>query len=338
MSIADDRKIAIIHAYADGPYDRSSFHFAGNAHLVADVASFLALDAIDSLRSFHHRGNKVSSAEVDESTKATAAESRHPLIGLVDHISVFPLTTNGVDLRIEDEDENENEKFLPDDTSYIPPDSHGLSCAYIGRQLLTKDIDVLYYGSAHPNQTPLATVRREQTKFFKSGGLLENEGTGSSGKRSSQQQVEQCTVGSPPFFVENYNILLSKNVSRKEAMKLTKMIRARDGGVVGVEALTLPYSDSRFEVACNLLKPEEGSVNDIEKVLDQWVEQGQDLCNEEHGTKCSKSYLVDDSYRVGTTSEQCIEVLNAQKLNQNGYIEKHDNNVRQKFISYLSTT
>ena len=38
------------HAYADGPYDRSSFHLAGCADYVAIVASHAATSAIDALQ------------------------------------------------------------------------------------------------------------------------------------------------------------------------------------------------------------------------------------------------------------------------------------------------
>ena len=44
-----DTSVAIVHAYADIPYDRSSFHLAGNADCVADVASRLICNALDEI-------------------------------------------------------------------------------------------------------------------------------------------------------------------------------------------------------------------------------------------------------------------------------------------------
>ena len=351
-----DKRIALIHAYADEPYDRSSFHLAGNAYLVADVASFIALDAIDSLQSYNNNNNRDGTLDKEKVGRDYGKEAKHPLIGLVDHISVMPLTpsdatTATATTATATNNEEEEIRFQPNGT-YIPSDSHGLSSVYIGKQLLQSeknDIDVLYYGSAHPNQTPLATVRREQTKFFKSGGLMDdNNNNNKDNQNCIMEKVRnQCTVGSPPFFVENYNILLSKNVSRKKAMKLTKMIRARDGGIAGVEALTLPYSDGRFEVACNLLCPHEGNVDDIEHVLSQWVKQEQTehqqilLEQTEDGgggeeTIRNRNYFVDDSYRVGTTSDQCMEVLNMLQSNHDGFDEKYDHTVRERFTSYFS--
>ena len=367
-------KIALVHAYADIPYDRSSFHLAGNAYLIADVVSFLTLDAIDSLKVLNESKimiNKKSNNNHNDNNDCDRQEknenkggdkSRHPLIGLVDHISVMPL--NEIENDINHDFINSSISCSSDksgkvetDSSYIPLDAHGLSCRHIGKQLQlkNKDIDIFYYGSANPNQTPLATIRREQTNFFQSGGLEKNmetsdnnnkkdENEGKQLQQSQQSKKNQCTIGSPPYFVENYNILLSKNVNKQNAMKLTKMVRARDGGVVGVEALTLPYSDGRFEVACNLLRPKEGSVNDIEHVLNQWVDHHQQQqkqqqskgSNHDQEVKWDKSFLVDDSYRVGTTSDQCMKVLNDFQSGGEDSWKRHDDKVRKRFESYFS--
>lgn len=42
-------RVALVHAYADGPYDRSSFHIAGSPSLVSTVVSWLATQAVNSL-------------------------------------------------------------------------------------------------------------------------------------------------------------------------------------------------------------------------------------------------------------------------------------------------
>jgi hypothetical protein len=42
-------KIAIVHAYADGPYNQSSFHLAGQSNPVVAVASELEKRAIPGL-------------------------------------------------------------------------------------------------------------------------------------------------------------------------------------------------------------------------------------------------------------------------------------------------
>lgn len=325
------KQIAVIHAYADQAYDRSSFHLAGNADLVADVASFVALDAIQSLRSFQ---NNHGSNDYDN-----GSSSKHPLIGLVDHISVMPLQNQVNAAQIDDCDTNKTvESYSSTEKNssesykeeFIPPDSHGLCCTFIGNQLIQNGIDVFYYGSAHPNHTPLSIVRREKTRFFNSGGLNNNS--------DEDNKCNQCTVGSPLHFVENFNILLSRNVDKKKAMNLTKMVRERDGGISGVEALTLPYSDGRFEVACNLLSPEKGSVDDIMKVLDAWIRKEQDDFQQEYGgtRTCSKEFLVESSYRVGTTSEQCLDILNNCKDDDEGFFNNYDETLSNRFCDYLN--
>ena len=322
QSIETSNKIALVHAYADGPYDRSSFHLAGNADLVADVASHVAIDAIDGLNSSEHMLNN------DHSEAASA----HPYVGLVDHISVMPLSIQN-EILVEQASgsitSTSQNGTSQNDGTFSPPDAHGLCSVFIGKQLSQKGIEVFYYGSAHPNQIPLATVRREKTHFFRSGGLDVN-----SSENDTVHNI--CTVGSPPLFVENYNILMSRNVNKKKAISLAKKIRERDGGITGVEALTLPYSQGRYEVACNLLRPNEGSVDDILHTLQKWVQ------NEQQDLKCIKSggqgYFIDNSYRVGTTVQQCIDALDKCEQDKISLLDNHDSAVIAKFHEYLLNT
>jgi hypothetical protein len=296
------------------------------------------------------------------------SSSKHPLIGLVDHISVMPLTNdnnkewnalsnnNSDDPQKQMQTQTQNQNQTP----YIPPDSHGLCSVYIGDKMLqhNKNIDVFYYGSAHPNHVPLATIRREKTKFFQSGGLdskstidTTTNTTDNSNNHNHNHETkpkDQCTIGSPTSFVENYNILLSRNVNKKQAMKLTKKIRERDGGIIGVEGLTLPYSEGRYEVACNLLHPKEGSSDDILRVLDEWVRDQKDQLEEEEeqqqrqqhldvlGDGMNKiDYFVDKSYRVGTTAEQCMDVLNRFDQEKGDTKADYDLEVAERFRQYF---
>jgi hypothetical protein len=45
-SHSNNHSLTVVHAYADGPYDRSSFHVAGSPCLVADIASRIATRAV----------------------------------------------------------------------------------------------------------------------------------------------------------------------------------------------------------------------------------------------------------------------------------------------------
>jgi len=87
----------------------------------------------------------------------------------------------------------------------------------------------------------------------------------------------------------------------------------------------LPYSDGRWEVACNLLRPcsDGATAEDIQCAVDQW-EKDQD-----------QGSLVGISYRVGTTLEQCLE---AWKRSNPSIAEKqeHDKVVTHRLENYLS--
>lgn len=273
LELAQRGPTAVVHAYADGIYNRSSFHLVGEAGQVVETATDLALMAIDALRK-------------DTSDLTTA--SPHPTVGIVDHIAVMPLF--GRDSSVA------TDPFEPNTPS-------GWAARKIGTGL-AKLVDVLYYGSAHPTSKSLADVRREQTSFFQS-------------TLSHQAPMRQVTtVGAPLGFVENYNIRL--RCPQSVARSLTRRVRERDGGLAGVEALTLAYGDC-FEVACNLLQPDLASAEDIQKVVEQWATENRDA-------------EVVDTYRVGTTSEQCQRVIELDDRSS------HDQGIQELFKTYLSAT
>ena len=301
------RSLAVVHAFADPVYNRSSFHLAGTFQNVASLAAQVALQA---LKEFQLEG------EEDESwpglpKKDSHGSHHHPTVGLVDHVSFMPLI--GVDNNVAD-------GFLPE---LGPSTASGKAAHLVGQQLKDKGgIHVEYYGSAHPQGTSLATVRREKTQFFQSGGLMVEDDSASNRITSSI-----AIVGAPSNFVENYNIRLS--CDKKKAQSLTKLLRERDGGLVGVEALTLPYSKGRWEVACNLLQPTVTSAENIQEAVDAWQadEEKQFV-----STEGSSRLLVEQGYRVGTTAEQCLACL---KLDRDEAVH-HDHEVRRRFSSYLN--
>lgn len=281
----DLRTVALVHAFMDTTYDRSSFHLAGTPENVIDVSSYIARLSLEAF----------SQCNGGEDSEEDLNKSRHPTVGIVDHIAVMPLCL---------EDKH---------------DAHGKVACEIGRVLSRCGVHVIFYGSADIQNTPLATIRKQKTSFFKSGSL----GGITKGKGI-------CTVGSPVSFVENFNIRLSKLVSKQEAMLLTKKVRHRDGGVYGVEALTLPYSGGRYEVACNLLYPEKGNVHDIISKIDEWLQS----FNDEHNLQSKRSMYIEVAYRVGTTMKQCNDVLEQDE----SFLEQHDKNVLENFISYFEET
>jgi len=302
--------VVVVHAYADPIYDRSSFHLAGSADRVAVVASDLATSAIRYLRQAAANGGENDQSDLSDNT-----DRSHPSVGLVDHIAVMPL--------IGSDDHETDSSVLGKKTPSKPDqqDDHdhdsasGWAARQIGRAMMTAatsiSLQVLYYGSAPPSRKPLAEVRRERTNFFQSGGLslasTDKKGTASQ-RKSSRQQV--ATVGAPLYFAENYNIRLSNRCSKRVAQTLTRFVRERDGGLPGVEALTLPYSHGRWEVACNLLRPDLASADDVQARVELWERHQleQELGEDGSASDDTRSF-VEFGYRVGTTVEQCLQAL-----------------------------
>jgi hypothetical protein len=304
----------MVYAYADGPYGRSSFHLAGNPSHVAAVAGNLATNAVKYLLDYNNQGQNNSSTNSD-STGTTV----HPTVGLVDHIAVMPLNETNEDFTL---DEVYNLLPLTQDED-VPASTapSGWVARSLGHAMEYAGASVLYYGSSHPQQIPLATVRRESTPFFQS--LPDQHSIAAS-------VAGQATVGAPPRFAENYNLRLSPSVSQKQARTLTKRVRARDGGLLGVEALTLAYSDNRWEVACNLLRPDLASAQDIQAVVDTWE-------REQQAETGAKEKLIERGYRVGTTAEQCLEAL--EKTTSTAKLEQmHNQMVRERFEGYLQSS
>eukprot|EP00977_Amphora_coffeiformis_P012869 scaffold3267_cov142-Amphora_coffeaeformis.AAC.5 len=297
QSICQPGKVSVVHAYADPVYNRSSFHLVGQMEPLSRVAASLASEAIHSLRSY---AATATAPPVEEKDHAV----HHPYVGFVDHVSIMPV--EGKDSIVHTN--------TSDDDAFVPSTPSGTAARYVGKVLQEESgIQVYYYGSAHPQATPLATVRRAKTRFFQSGGLSsENDG--------HQRIVEVATVGAPLEFVENYNIRMTSRCPKKSAQSLTRHVRERDGGLAGVEALTLPYSQGRWEVACNLLHPSLASTKDMDELIQSWQE------------KQSENY-VERAYRVGTTAQQCLECIT--NLDGSHAWEHYNAQVEDRFKSHL---
>lgn len=309
--------LAIVHAYADGPYDRSSFHLAGSAPLVAKLASYMSARAVKNLAL---NTGILPSANYDKMGQNDPI-TPHPTIGKVDHVSILPMDSDPrLDTPIT---ANEWQDILNngfEDIDYCSSQSEnlsgettlltGLTCSgwaarTVGRALEDAGVEVFYYGKAHPSKISLATVRRESTRFFKE---LPPD--------ASDSTREQAAVGAPDNFVENYNIQVMTK-EKATAQSLTRYVRTRDGsGLPFVEALTLPYylSDGStnhlssrgpgrsyiYEVACNLLDPIVTSATDIDARIHEWTES-----RKANG----QEYVETKAYRVGTTIEMCEKAL-----------------------------
>ena len=320
---SNNHTCVVVHAFSDMVYNRSSFHLAGSENQIADVVSTLVKEARQKLSD----GNKNHETATSENQNVN-----HPYVGLVDHIAVMPLTDKNEELENASEKSN-NEQGL----DFQPNTPSGRAARRIGASI--SGANVLYYGTADPDGTPLAEVRRKKTKFFQSGGLESTTGKSDSSHDDTPQNVQRdiATVGAPPQFVENFNIRLTKRCDKNRAQSLTRFVRERDGGLSGVEALTLPYSQGRYEVACNLLQPQIGSSEAIRKKVEEWAASIE--LPEELAIGTNLEYLVETSYRVGTTADQCLNTLafvtesdNTSSLNEHNQmvVERLKDNLHEK--------
>lgn len=101
------------------------------------------------------------------------------------------------------------------------------------------------------NGKPLAEVRRG-TSYFKGLALdAQLPHAPDLGPPCIDPRIGILCCGAVPY-VQNYNIRLSTS-DRAVAVRVAKAVRTRDGGPVGVEALTLVHEGGHMEVACNLL-------------------------------------------------------------------------------------
>ena len=319
--------MAVVHAFSDGPYNRSSFHLAGCSTLVSFVASRIALKAVYGLQSCDAN---VNDPTVDTNNNHNGnSSSSHPYAGLVDHVSVMPLMGHDEATITSETRSESNDVSAPSSSSdgpneFSPTTASGKAARSIGRCLSNAGVNVFYYGSAHEETAPLAQVRRESTNFFDTTG-------------STDRSVGTATVGAPLSFVENYNVRLTDKCNRKTARDLTKHLRERDGGLAGVEALTLPYSNGRYEAACNLLQPNVGSAEAIEERAHEWARTKLDSLSLN-----SVDELVGTMYRVGTTCRMCQQVMDlcddrdGNNTESTERMKQHDKAVFQQLQEYLS--
>ena len=287
----------LVHAFTDKVYNRTSLHLAGTPEIVLDVAIELIKHVVVELR------------KLDDTNKSLMNSSTaHPHVGLVDHVAVVPLIT-GTESRFLDPDTPFSPMFL---TTYGADVARKLG-AFMRDKL---NIHVFFYGLAHRKNLSLVKVRKRQTNFFKTERMIV---VGS--MEPELPTTESCTVGAPEEFVENYNVRLKESCSKKAAQHLSRLVRESDGGLIGVEAMALQYSKNRWEVACNLIRPYAGGAN-VDILKDEFRDWNED------------KNLTEKGYRVGTTQEQSIKVLETIYRSEKKR-RIHDKNVMAEFQSYL---
>jgi hypothetical protein len=359
--------VAIVHAFCDIVYNRSSFHVAGTPWMVEQVASELALKAIIALSQMSQHEEKDDLTNNPNSKKVLLP---HPSVGHVDHIAVMPLLSRSSH-QLQDHESTSttfnNHGQQQQQQTQLASTICGQVAKNIGETLHTVSrVHVLYYGHAHPDKLPLALVRRQSTYFFQSGapsGAITPTDTATNHKN---QPSNLATIGAPTHgFGENCNIRLSAACTQSMAQSLTRHVRERDGGLLGIEALTLPYAHGQWEVACNLLQP---TVTTVDMLLERVHEWDQRMSTQQQDGPTSPSSVnatttttssteqdkihnlysvpspwIEGAYRVGTTEEQCWHVLDlCQTITNddddgavNVKMNDHNRQVYHRLQSYL---
>jgi glutamate formiminotransferase len=287
---------AVVTAYTDPVYNRSSVYLAGTASVIAKVASDLAVTTVQELRTLPNN---------DPATVSYNAVAQHPCIGLIDHVRVMPLFEVGQSLEFNVE---EGDGWAP----------AGRAARHIARAMREQlGMTVFLYGMAHPEFRTLAEVREKHRKKFKRiSGILPPKHSG-----AGKPRPEAVTVGAPQEFIDCHHILLNQECGKRRAKFLTRLVRESDRGLPNVEALTLPYSEGRFEIACNLLRPGESTQpRDTRAAIERYLK------------KCKTQPLVEKCYYVGTTVSQCVETL-VRVSKSDDHRRLHDNQVVEEFQS-----
>lgn len=214
----------VLNVFSDVPYARTSLLIAGEPTAVARTAVSTARAAVAELDLREH-------------------VATHPRIGTVDHIAVAPLPAAPTAAAVA--------AAAAPALDFERARGTALS---IGTQLGAGDepLSVYLYGAAHAHGRSLAATRR-LTPYFKptAGWAAPPE----LGPRTPSERAGACCVGAVRL-VLNYNLLLD-TTEQQLARAVADAVRGRTGGLPAVEALALRHGDERYEVACNLLEPDD---------------------------------------------------------------------------------
>lgn len=190
-------------------------------------------------------------------------DATHPRVGVVDHVSFHPLGNTPLEV------------------------ARKAACA-LGQRVGEKwPVPVLLYGSC--NNKSLADVRRS-TSYFKKMELDAQVPHADYGPVDVDPRLGLLCCGAVPY-VQNFNIRL-KTSEKQIAAMVTKAVRSRDGGPVGVEALTLRHEGGHMEVACNLLDVD---TTDPARVLKMATDAARKAGVE-----------VEEAYTVGMTGDEIL--------------------------------
>jgi Formiminotransferase domain, N-terminal subdomain len=307
---------AVVHARCDPVYNRSSLHMAGSASIIAKVAKEVAVQAVVDLRNLYEQNPALK-------TRLSTLDTHYPTVGLVDHVCVMPLLLS---------DDESQRAITPistaisnaDPTTTMRPNFRealspaGQVARAVGEALRDElGMLVFFYGLAHRSQNrDYADVRGKQTKYLKRlAGLVPP------GDASNRPDV--CSVGAYTHCIEHLAVRMNAVCGKKRARHLRRLVAEYDGSKLPfVHAMSLPYSDERYEIACLLQRPDVSNAAKVQSVIYNYVKT------------CKDDIAIEKSYRLRPMAVQSVEILRHVSRSDTAR-QEHDEKLARNLLSYL---
>eukprot|EP00252_Welwitschia_mirabilis_P021883 TRINITY_DN5737_c0_g1_i1.p1 TRINITY_DN5737_c0_g1~~TRINITY_DN5737_c0_g1_i1.p1 ORF type:complete len:338 (+),score=58.97 TRINITY_DN5737_c0_g1_i1:139-1014(+) len=241
----------LINVFKDIHYNRVGFTLASSVSSprLQEAAFQMATTALETIDFQSHSGT-------------------HPRLGVVDHISYFPLGTASLH------------------------QVAGLARS-LAREIGTGiGVPTYLYGAADSENRSLDFIRRS-LGYFKANsegkwvGLMNDNLSlvPDYGPSEISSRTGVVVVGASPW-VANYNVPINCSDLRVGRM-IAKQVSGRGGGLPGVQAMALLHGDKAMEIACNLL--------DSKNVGPERVQEEVESLAQKQGLTVGKGYLTDCS-------------------------------------------
>jgi Formiminotransferase domain, N-terminal subdomain len=309
---------ALVHARCEPVYNRSSLHMAGSASIVAKVAKEVAVQAVVDLRNLYEQNPALK-------TQLGTLETHYPTVGLVDHVCTMPLLVS---------DDESHRAITPVTTSLSNSDTitttvtpnfrdalspAGQVARVVGEALRDElGMLVFFYGLAHRSQNrDYADVRGKQTRHLKRlAGLVPPGDT-------TSHRPEICSVGAYTQYIEHLAVRMNAVCGKKRARHLRRLVAEYDDTKLPfVHAMSLPYSDGRYEIVCLLQRPVVSNAAKVQSVIYNYVKT------------CKDDIAIEKSYRLRPTAVQSVEILRQVSRTESAR-QEHDEHLIRSLSSYF---
>lgn len=277
LNIAESAAPATLcaHSFIDESYNRTSFYLLSrSASSLCSTALHVCKEAFQLIDYKDHCGS-------------------HPALGAVDHICFSPLSTD----------------------PHVHEQTVQLSRQFSSSLNQSERLNIYYYGASSQACTSLRSIRKALGYFetpskslhltgidrssslrdFVSTSVIRPDLKGDMGDDSFLARGVAC-VGVVPM-VRNFNIRFSAGSSSKEKRQMISNITSQIRVPNAVEALTLPWGDTRVEIACNL-----------RSCLDEHSPSS--ILHKVQRLATDLQLDIESSYTTGPSEDELLEMLN----------------------------